>query len=400
MNSLKVSKVMKWSAATTLAACLAAFAFHQGRPKPDSAGTGNTLAETGKDFFPDKVRVKYAKGFSIRYYPGYKVAEVVNPFNASADTTRYVLFPRGEPRPKGFSHAVFVEVPVRTLACLSTTHIGITNFLGVNDQVVAMSDTDRVLNTDIKRRILEGKIVEVGRDQMLNQELVLTISPDLLMTVGFPGREMGAFNALMESGITVVTNSEWMETSMMGRMEWVKLLAVFLNKEGLAEAKFDSIERKYEEVKRIAAGAEPKPKVIGGISRKGVWTVPGGRSYVAALIKDAGADFPWSDDTTTGSRNLGFETVYQKALEADFWLNAGWTKSLKDIADEDPRFQDFKSFKNKAVFNNTKRIATNGSNDYWESGLVNPHIILSDFVKILHPEKMPDHELYYTFKLE
>jgi iron complex transport system substrate-binding protein len=263
-----------------------------------------------------------------------------------------------------------------------------------------MSDTGRVLNEEIKRRIRAGRIVEVGRDEMLNQERVLTLAPDLLLTVGFPGREMGALNALMESGITVVTNSEWMETTPLGRMEWVKLLAAFVDKEELAEAKFDSIEREYGEVKAVAAGSPSKPKVIGGISRKGVWTVPGGRSYVAALLKDAGALYPWADDTTTGSRNIAFETVYQEGLEADFWLNAGWTKSIREIVDEDPRYQDFRSFKQRRIFNNTKRLGTNGSNDYWESGMVNPHVILADYVKILHPGKLPGHKLYYTFQLE
>jgi iron complex transport system substrate-binding protein len=328
------------------------------------------------------------------------VVDVVNPFRASPDTTRYILYPRGEARPEVAGRPTFVEVPVRTLVCLSTTHIALTDFLGVNDRVIAMADTGRVLNEDIRRRIREGKVIEVGRDQMLNQERVLTLAPDLVMTVGFPGKEMGAFHALMESGIAVLANSEWKEKTLLGRMEWVKLLAAFLDKEALAEAKFASAERKYEELKAIAAGVAGKPKVMGGISRKGVWTVPGGRSYVAALLADAGADYPWADDTTTGSYNMGFETAYRQALEADIWLNAGWATSLKEIAAEDARYREFKSFKSGRVYNNTLRMGANGSNDYWESGLVHPDIILADFVKMLHPDKLPDHELYYMRKLE
>jgi iron complex transport system substrate-binding protein len=357
-------------------------------------------AVVSKDYYPDKARVRYAKGFSIRYAKTYKVVDVFNPFSVSPDTMRYVLVPRGKPFPPGFAKAIKVEIPVRTLACLSTTHVGLTDFLGINDRIIAMSDTGRVLNHDVLARIRAGKIAEVGREQGLNRELVLTLAPDMLMTVGFPGKDIGSFQALMESGITVVTNSEWMETSLLGRMEWVKLLAAFVDREGLAERKFDSIEAKYQEAKRIAAGAEKKPKVIGGISRKGVWTVPGGRSYVAALLNDAGADYPFAEDTSTGSRNLGFETVYREGLEADFWLNAGWAKSLQDISDEDKRYTDFKCFKAKHVFSNTKRMGANGSNDYWESGLVNPHIILLDLVKILHPELLPHHELFYTRILE
>jgi iron complex transport system substrate-binding protein len=121
---------------------------------------------------------------------------------------------------------------------------------------------------------------------------------------------------------------------------------------------------------------------------------------VAELLKDAGADYPFAEDTSTGSRNLGFETVYRAGLDAEFWLNAGWAKSLRDISDEDKRYTDFKCFKTKQVFNNTKRMGANGSNEYWESGLVNPHLILLDLVKILHPELSPRHELFYTRRLE
>jgi iron complex transport system substrate-binding protein len=397
----KTSRMGRWGWAALVAVALGAGFFHFSSPNPKGR-IGNTAlsSRAGGDAFPDKARIRHAQGFAIRYQDGYKVVDIANPFNASPDTARYVLFPRGAARPKVAGRVQYVEVPVRTLICLSTTHVGLTDFLGVNDRVIAMADTGRVLNEDFKERIRQGKIVEVGKDEVLNQELVITLAPDLLMTVGFPGREMGASNALMESGIAVVVNSEWKERSLLGRMEWVKLLAAFLNKEALAEAKFDSIETEYGKIKALAASAVRKPRVMGGISRKGVWTIPGGRSYVAAMLKDAGADYPWAGDTTTGSREISFEAVYQEALEAEFWLSAGWAKSLRDIAHEDPRYRDFRSFKTKNIFNNTKRIAANNSNDYWESGLVNPHVILADFVKILHPELMPGHELYYSLKLE
>jgi iron complex transport system substrate-binding protein len=191
-----------------------------------------------------------------------------------------------------------------------------------------------------------------------------------------------------------------MEASVLGRLEWVKLVGAFLDRDGIAERKFDSLETEYGKVKRLAASARSRPKVIGGLSRKGVWTVPGGRSYVAGLLRDAGAEYPFADDTTSGIRNLGFETVYRAGVDADFWLNAEWAKSLKDIEDEDERYRDFKAFKAKRVFSNTKRMAPNGSNDYWESGVVNPHLLLSDLVKVLHPELLPDYRLYYTKALE
>jgi iron complex transport system substrate-binding protein len=398
---VKQSKKIGWGLAALAAATLVAAVFHFW-PASEEAADASAHARVGveADAFPDKAKLRHAIGFTIRYQPTHKVVDVVNPFSAAPDTARYILYPRGKARPTVAGRAQFVEVPVRTLVCLSTTHIGLTDFLGVNDRIIAMADTARVLNKDVKERIRQGKVDEVGKDEILNLEKVLTLAPDLLMMVGFQGREISSLNPLIESGIAVVANSEWKEKTLLGRMEWVKLLAAFLDKEALAEAKFDSIEAEYGRLKALAASAERKPKVMGGISRKGVWTVPGGRSYIAAMLKDAGADYPWAEDTTTGSREIAFEAVYQEALDAEYWLNAGWAKSLREIAEEDPRYRDFRSFKTKNIYNNTKRIAANNSNDYWESGLVNPHIILADFVKILHPDLLPGHELYYTLKLE
>jgi iron complex transport system substrate-binding protein len=368
-------------------------------PASDPAASP-TDAGPERDRFPVKLVIRHARGFSIRYAKAYKVVEIINPFSTAPDTTRYVLVPRGAPRPEGFPGATMVAIPVRTLACFSTTHIGLTDFLGANDRIIAMSDTGRIVNADVLGRSRAGKIAEVGREQALNQEKLLALAPDLVMTVGFPGKEIGAFRSLLESGIAVVANSEWKEATLLGRMEWVKLLAAFLDKDSLAQAKCDSVEAEYEKIKGIAAGAAEKPKVIGGTSRKGVWTVPGGRSYVAALLRDAGSSYPFADDTTTGSRNLGFETVYREGLDAEVWLNAGWNKSLRDIAAEDDRYRDFKSFRNKRVYGNTKRMGANGSNDYWESGLVNPQLILADMVKILHPQLLPGYELRYSLALE
>ena len=296
MHPVKNPKVVRWGLAGLLAGGLGASIFRiSPSASPPEIEGGSASSVASRDLFPHKARIQHAQGFSLRYFPGYKVADIVNPFGASPDTARYILYPRGSARPAVAGRATFVEVPVRTLVCLSTA---------------------------------------------------------------------------------------------------------FLNEEERAEAKFASVAVRYAEIKALAASAREKPKVMGGISRKGVWTVPGGRSYVAALLADAGAGYLWAGDTSTGSYNMAFETAYRQALDAEFWLNAGWSNTLKEITDEDARYGEFKAFKAGKVYNYTKRMGANGSNDYWESGLVNPHLILADFVKVLHPDKLPQHELYYLRKLE
>jgi iron complex transport system substrate-binding protein len=273
-------------------------------------------------------------------------------------------------------------------------------FLGATDRIVGLSDTARLLHPGVLARARAGKIAEVGRDGSVNEERILALAPDLVMTVAFTGKELGAYRASMESGIAVVANAEWMETTPLGRMEWVKLVGAFLDLDSLAERKFDSVAAEYARVKRLAAAARSRPKVIGGLGRKGVWTVPGGKSYMAALLRDAGAEYPFADDSASGIRNLPFETVYRAGLDADIWLNAGSASTLEEIGEEDARYRDFKAFRNRRVFGNLKRMARNGGNEYWETGVVSPHLILSDLVEVVHPGLLPGYRLYYTQALE
>jgi iron complex transport system substrate-binding protein len=360
---------------------------------------GGIRLDPQKDYFPDKAGVKYAKGFAVRYFPNYKILDILNPFGSGQDTTRYVLVPKGAAHPSGFPGAQFVEIPIQSLICLSTTHIGLTALLDANDLIIGLEDTVGIYNSEVRKRIGEGRISEVGRSNALKNELVISLDPDLVMAVGMPPTKSGSYKSLVESGVPVLVNSEYMENTPLGRAEWVKLLAFFLNKERLAEEKFGAIEARYREISRLAKGVEHKPTAISNIGLKGAWFVPGGNSFPAAWLKDAGADYHWAKDTTKGSLQLNFEAVYEVGLDAEYWFNPGQAKTLSQLTAMDSRYRAFRSFKSGNVFTFSKRQIAGGGNDYWESGLVNPDRILSDIIRILHPDLLPDHELIYYRKL-
>jgi iron complex transport system substrate-binding protein len=133
---------------------------------------------------------------------------------------------------------------------------------------------------------------------------------------------------------------------------------------------------------------------------KGSWFVPAGESYMAQFLRDAGANYKWSDSKGTGSLALNFETVAPEALTADYWLNVGYVDTKADIAAKDQRFTSFNPFKTDRVYNNNKQVNDIGSNDYWESGAVKPQLVLADMIRILHPELLPDHSLMYYKQLK
>lgn len=165
----------------------------------------------------------------------------------------------------------------------------------------------------------------------------------------------------------------------------------------MADSVFNVIENSYQTIKEQAIALENQPTVFTGLPFKGEWTVPGGNSFAATYLADAGANYLWKDDSRTGNFPIAFEQVIATALSAEYWLHAGASKTLNDIAKADSRLTSFDAWKTGNVFNNNKRVNENGGNDYWESGIVNPNLVLKDLVKILHPELFTSDTLtYYT----
>jgi len=189
---------------------------------------------SGKNLFPEKVKVTHAKGFLIDYHNHYKVLKILSPFEKSTDTMSYLLLQRGTPRPKGYPEIPVIEIPVRSLVVMSSLHIGLVGFLEAEDILTGMGNLKYVSSPKVLERIKTGKVAEVGKDQGINEELLVLMHPDLVMTTGSPVSKINRYQSLSEAGVPVLINSEWIETTPLGRAEWVKLLAALLNKEAVS----------------------------------------------------------------------------------------------------------------------------------------------------------------------
>ncbi|WP_291044691.1 ABC transporter substrate-binding protein [Dyadobacter sp. 50-39] len=352
---------------------------------------------SGPDLFPEKVRVAHAKGFKITYHKHYKVVKIMSPFEKSTDTLTYVLVQRGTPRPIGYRDSQLIEIPVRSMVAMSSLHIGLIGFLGCEHILSGMGNLKYVSSEKVLARIRSGKIVEVGKEQGLNEELLVSMHPDLIMATGSPVSRVSRYESLHQAGIPVMVNSEWVETTPLGRAEWVKLLAALINGEAEVNRKFADVEKEYERLARMTRNVKTRPGLITGMNSKDAWNVPNGDSYVSRFFRDAGASYHWSGTKATGSLRLSFETVYPVALQADFWLNVsiGNVQTKEDVLARDVRYADFKAFKTNRIYSYNNRMNTQGANDYWESGAVNPHLVLADLIRIIHPELLPKHELIY-----
>jgi len=355
------------------------------------------------DYFPDKADTTHAAGFTIDYRGHYKVVTVLEPWQDADRGFEYVLVQCGTPVPDGFEAAQVVTVPVRSIVALSTTHLAHLDRLGVVDRLVGTGSADHISTPSVRDRLDRGAAIEVTRNLATNIEAIIGLAPDLVMTHSIGDPEGDVHPVLSAAGLAVVLNAEYVEKSPLGRAEWLKFTAAFFNREAEANALFAAIEREYRAVADRAAAIAPgdRPMVVSGFSYQGTWYVPGGESYAARLFSDAGADYPWSETPMSVTIPLDFEAVYDRAGAADIWLNGdpAWRTPTDAIAD-DPRYGEFRALAAGRYYSHTARTNSTGGNDYWETGPIEPHLVLADLVQIFHPELLPDRELVYYETLE
>jgi iron complex transport system substrate-binding protein len=345
--------------------------------------------------------VHYARGFSLEKQGPNLLVTVKDPWQqANGIRYQYLLSDT-------FSRSVIVDeftswikTPVRNVVCLSTTHIGFIACLGETNSVSGISGMDYIVNEKLRGKLDQGLVADVGYDENLNYELLLKLKPDVVFAYGVNAGITNIIRKLHELGIPVILIGEYLEEEPLAKMEWVKVFAALYQREAMATGKFDSVAEKYNLLAEKAGNSENKPGVLLGLPWRGTWYISGSQSYIARLIKDAGGKYIWDHLDYNESRPMVLEAVYEHALAADYWLNPGDARSKKDILDVDERFGKLSSFNHDRVFNNNNELSTGGGNAFFESGVVEPEIILSDLIYILHPQLLPSHKLKYYRKLQ
>ena len=343
-----------------------------------------------------KTELRYATAFTVEYYENYKILTVLKPWRDADTTFTYILVQRGSNPPQEIGDAQVIELPVHSMASLATTHLPYLTELGNLDSLIAVGNAQYINTPEIVSAIEDGSIQAVGNGPDVNIEKIIELNPQVITTFAMGKSAKDDYQLLMEKGFTTVIFSDYLEESPLARAEWIKFMALFFNQEAEAEKIFSGIEQRYLEMQAMTANITDRPLVLLGYEINGNWNVPGGQSYQAAYVKDAGGQYLWADDVTSGRIPMSFESVLEKGLEADYWFDqsVSWT-SAEDYLAADTRVTHFQAFTQQQVYNNNARVNDNNGNDYNESGLVNPDIILADLISILHPELLPNQELMY-----
>ncbi len=355
----------------------------------------NAPKEVSFSFEPE---VKYAKYFKINIHDDYKSIIVKNPWKETDTLASYILYPKGMEE-LAIEWAEFkIPVPINKVVATSSPHIGFMNLVDELDKIVGVAEDRYIFNPYVYKNVSQGTIAQVGSLKNSNLEVLLDLSPELVMKTGVDNvRNDDA--RLTEVGIPISYNVEWMETNMLARAEWIKFVGAFFNKDVKADSIFKSVEKEYLKAISITDNINERPSVMTGNNFKGTWYMQGSEGYLTKLIQDAGGFYKYKDKKSARSLPLSFEVVLNDMVEADYWIGPR-AQSLKELEMMDERYTLFKAFKEGNVFTFNKRMSENGGNDYWESGMTRPDLILKDVIKIFHPDLLPNHQLYYYKQLQ
>lgn len=364
-----------------------------------TAGTGPKEQRRTETYGND---IRYAEKFEIQRKEGYTVLIIKNPWQGASNINdKYYLIPRGNKIPAGIDSSGVIRIPVQKIICMSTTHLSMICALNEEASIKGISGTNFVFERKLINLIESKKIADIGYEDNLNKEAIIQIAPDLVMAYGIGSESSGYINKLKELGIRILFNADYLETNPLGKAEWIKVFGALFDKEKEADSIFSYVSETYNSIKSyVHANAKDSPLVFFGLPWKDTWFISPGNSYISKLISDAGGNYLWKDLNSDISMPFGIENVYVKALSADYWLNTGNADHREDITSLDNRLGELPSFRNGNVFNNNNRITPGGGNDYWESGSINPQVILKDIASIIHPGLFPGYKLFYYKKIE
>ena len=345
------------------------------------------------------LQIKYSNSFDINYFDNYKTIVIENPWPDSEETFTYALVENGTQLPPSKSYDAIIEIPVSTIVVTSTTHIPSLEMLDVTESLVGFPNLDYISSEITRERIAAGKIVELGKNEDINTEVLIDLAPDVVVGFAIDGNNT-AMSTIKKTGIPVVYNADWTETTPLGKAEWIKFFGALFNKEKDADSIFNNIEKQYNAAKQLAATAKNNPTVLSGAMYRDIWYLPQGKSWAAQFIKDAHGNYLWKESEGTGSLSLNLESVLEKGQLADVWIGPGQFTGLQQMKDTHSVYSEFKAFKNAEVFSFTTKKGATGGVLYYELAPNRPDLVLMDIIKILHPNLLPEHESYFFNRLE
>lgn len=334
----------------------------------------------------DTVRMEYAKHITIVKHDGYATAELSNPWRKDAVLHRYVLVCRKDSARMASKVSAMdgtvVYTPVGRGVMFSAPHCYLMGEIGAADAVSGVCDLNYINLPYLHKAVSEGRVADCGNGMSPSVERIVSVSPEALFVTPFEGVNYGQ---LANIGVPLVECADYMETSALGRAEWMKFYGMLVGHENEADSLFAVVKRNYADYSNKAMKSALRPRVITERVVSGVWYCPGGESSMGQLLRDAGVDYVFADDKHSGSLSLSPEKVIEKAATADWWL---FVNSGAGNLDRNGLLTEYEGYKMIKAYRegHILECVPSMSNPYFEQISFRPDFLLADFISWFHPE--------------
>lgn len=336
---------------------------------------------------------QYASGFKITGadHATSTMIQITNPWQGAKDVSMsYFVTRNGEQAPADFD-GLAIAAGARRIVCMSSSYVAMLDALGETDRIVGVSGINYIANPYVLAH--RSSIKDLGPE--MNYELLLGLKPDVVLLYGIGDAQIATTDKLKELAIPYIYMGEYLEESPLGKAEWMMVIAELTDQREKGIETFRDIPQRYQALQALTDSVGQRPTVMFNSPWNDNWIMPSTQSYMARLVADAGADYLYKENNANRSVSIGMETAYGLIQQADYWLNPGAATTLDELKAVNPQFADAKAVRQQNVYNNNLRLTPTGGNDYWESAVVRPDVVLRDLIRIFHPELVSDSLYYY-----
>ena len=351
-------------------------------------GCGKRQGSSEQSIGSDSIR--YAQGFHVTRFKEYIKVELRDPWDSTRLLHRYLLVERGKPVPKDLPAGTVVQIPIRNIVVYTSPHAAIVDLLGESHRIIGVCESRYMKIPSIQEGIRKGTIVDMGESTSPNVEMMISHKAEAVIASPF---ENGSYGPVEKMGIPIIEAADYMESTPLGRAEWIRLYGLLLGKEQMADSIFQQTEKHYLAMKALAANVKTKPTVFAEKKFGDAWFIAGGDSYMAQFFKDAGASYVFSYVPGSGSTAMQYENVYEKAVHADFWLikyDDEKEMTYDGLRAEYKPYANFDAFAKKHIYGCNTMY-----NHYYEEFPIHPDRLLQDLILIFHSDLIPGAKMSY-----
>ncbi|MBQ8097025.1 MAG: ABC transporter substrate-binding protein [Prevotella sp.] len=348
----------------------------------------------------DSVAFRYARLIHIEQADGYRVVYIDNPWKPGLSLHRYVLVPYAatmlQQRATDLPSGTVVRVPLRRSVIFTSVHCALAEQLGATEQVSGVADLKYIKVPFVQEGVKSGRLTDCGDGMSpLVEKIIDTEADGILLS---PFENSGGYGRLEEVDIPIIECAEYMEASPLARAEWMRFYGMLYGQEERADSLFSEVESHYRAMQQVAQTAQQKPSVVLDKMAGSVWYVPGGRSTIGQMLNDAQCSYPWADDQSSGSLQLPYETVLERAGQCQLWLlryDAPSPLTMQSLLSEKDGYRMLEAVRNGEVYG-----CNVSTSMFYEETPFRPDLLLQDFITILHPDIPNQPDLRYYHKVQ